>query len=98
MRGYSYPGVLVHAYVNLFLRWRLDKHLIPLTGRVTAQLNEEYWKNETQIKASLVSNTRLSDFSTYCSKLMYLTTVVLESSTQMPQMSVEVRTKSTKVS
>lgn len=29
---------------------------------------------------------------------MYLTTVVLESSTQMPQMSVEVRTKSTNVS
>lgn len=32
----SYPGVLVQAYVNLFLRWGLDKHLIPLTGRVTA--------------------------------------------------------------
>lgn len=36
--------------------------------------------------------------TTYCSKLMYLTTVVLESSTQTLQMSVEVSTKSTSVS
>lgn len=52
-----------------------------------------------QIRASLRPvQDKIGDFSTYCSKLMYLTTVVLESSTQMPQMSVEVRTKSTKVS
>lgn len=50
------------------------------------------------MKASLASDGRLGDFSTHCSKLMYLTTVALESSSQMPQMSVGVRTKSTNVS
>lgn len=35
--GSSYPGVLVHANMDLLLRWRLNKHLIPLTSRVTAK-------------------------------------------------------------
>ena len=44
------------------------------------------------------SNAEKISGTTHCSKLMYLTTVVLESSTQTPQMSVEVRAKSTRVS
>lgn len=35
--GSSYPGVLVHANMDLLLRWRLNKHLIPLTSCVTAK-------------------------------------------------------------
>lgn len=55
--GCSYPGVLVHADVDLFLRRGLDKHLVPLTGRVAAQVKEEHRTGETG-EGLLASSTR----------------------------------------
>lgn len=110
--GCSYPGVLLHADVDLLLGRRLNKHLVPLTSRVTAEhrctVNEERQRFKPPLTLKMSGDSpqrgrrpqqrRLLYFSTYCSKLMCLTTVALESSTQTAQMSEEVRTKSTKVS
>lgn len=44
--GPSYPGVLLHANMDFLLRWRLNKHLIPLTSRIAAKYS--YTINDVQ--------------------------------------------------
>lgn len=86
----SYPGVQVHPDRDFFWRRGLNKHLVPLTRCVAVKTD----------KLSLDQNrsVRPAEDDTYCSKLMYLTTVLLDSSTQRAHTSDGVSVKSTRVS
>lgn len=41
--NWSYPGVLVHSYMDFLLWWGLNKHLIPLPRCITMKQNRQYY-------------------------------------------------------
>lgn len=83
-----------------FLWWRLNKHLVPLTCCVAVTHTHTHIRPIRTLDSlpSSSSSPSTEYFLSYCSKLMYLTTEELESSTHTAQTSEEVREKSTRVS